>query len=79
MSSAPSTMVVRNNRDISEKQCCSGNHKQCKTHFKDHMQIISLYIYKELKLKTKEDLRSNESNDHYHEDGNLVPMSSVWF
>ena len=34
------------------------------------LKIISLYIYKDLRLK---DLRSNESRDHYHEDGNLVP------
>ena len=30
-------------------------------------RIISLYLYKDL------DLRSSESRDHYHEDGNLVP------
>ena len=36
---------------------------------------MSLYFYKDLRLKTL-DLRSNESRDHYHEDGNLVP--SPW-
>ena len=48
------TMVFRNYRDKLEKQCCSGSHKQFKTHFKDHMvllKIISLYIYKDLRLK----------------------------
>ena len=64
------TMLVRNYRDKCEKRCCSGSHKQCKTIFKDNMvrlKIILLYIYKDLRLKT------NESRDHYHEDGNLVP------
>ena len=45
-----------------EKQCCSSSHKQYKTLFKDHMvrlKTISLYIYKDLRLKTK-DLKSNE-------------------
>ena len=54
-----STMLVRNYRDKREKRCCCGSHKQCKTLFKDHMvrfKIISLYIYKDLRLKT-EDLR----------------------
>ena len=37
------------------------------------LKIISLYIYTDLRLK---DLRSNESRDHYHEDGKLVP--SPW-
>ena len=48
------TMLVRNYRDKREKRCCSGSHKQCKTLFKDHMvrlKIISLYIYKELRLR----------------------------
>ena len=35
------------------------------------LKIISLYIYK--------DLRSNESRDHYHEDGNLVPNNWCGF
>ena len=51
-----------------EKRCCSGSHKQCKTLLKDHMvrlKIISLYIYKDLRLKIL-GLMS-------HEDGNLVP------
>ena len=44
--------------------------------FKYHMvrlKIISLYIYKDLRL------RSNESRDHYHEDGNLVPSPRCGF
>ena len=64
--------MCKNYRDICEKRCCSGSHKQLKTLFKDHMvrlKIISLYIYKDLRLK---DLGSSESRDHYHEDGNLV-------
>ena len=66
-------MLVRNYRHKREKRCCSGSHKQRKTLFKDHIvrfKIISLYIYKDLRLK---DLRSNESRDHYKEDSNLVP------
>ena len=69
-----STTVHRNYRDKCEKPCCSASYKQCKTLFNDHMvrlKIISLYIYKELRLKTK-DPRSNESRDHCHEDGILV-------
>ena len=31
------------------------------------LKIISLYIYKDLRL------RSNESRDHYNEDGYIVP------
>ena len=42
------------------------------------LKIISLYIYKDLRLKTS-DLRSNESRDHYHEDGNLVPSPRCGF
>ena len=42
------------------------------------LKIISLYIYKDLRLKT-EDLRSCESRDHYHEDGNLVPSPRCGF
>ena len=58
-------------------------HKQCNTHFRDRMvklKIMSLYIYiyKDLRLKT-EDLRSSESRDHYHEDGNLVPSPRCGF
>ena len=54
-------------------------HKQCKTLYRDDMarlKIISLYIYKDLRLK---DLRSNESRDHYHEDGYLVPSPRYGF
>ena len=49
-----STTLHRNYRDHCEKRCCSGSHKQFKTLFKDHMarlKIISLYIYKDLRLK----------------------------
>ena len=41
-------------------------------------KIISLYIYKDLRLKAY-DLRSNKSRDHYHEDGNLVPSPRFRF
>ena len=40
------------------------------------LKIMTLYIYKDLDFK---DVRSNESREHYHEDGNLVPSPSVWF
>ena len=42
------------------------------------LKIISLYIYKDLRLKTQ-DLRSSESRDHYLEDGNLVPSPRCGF
>ena len=42
------------------------------------LKILSLYIYKDLRLKT-EDLSSNESRDHYHEDGYLVPSARYGF
>ena len=42
------------------------------------LKIISLYIYKDLRLKT-EDLRSSESRDPYHVDGNLVPRPRCGF
>ena len=42
------------------------------------LKIMSLYIYKDLRLKTY-DLRSNELRDHYHEDGNLVPSPRCGF
>ena len=57
------------------------SHKQFKTPFKDHMvrfKIISLYIYKHLRLKTY-DLSSYESRDDNNEDGNLVPRSRCGF
>ena len=38
------------------------------------LKIISLYTYKDFRLKTQV-LRSNESRDYYHEDDNLVPTS----
>ena len=47
-----------------------------KLFLREHMvklKIISLYIYKDLRLK------SNESRDHYHEDGNLVPSPRSGF
>ena len=49
------TMLCKNYRDNCEKRCCSGSQKQFKTLFKDHMvrlKILSLYIYKDLRLKT---------------------------
>ena len=49
------TTVHRNYWDKCEKRSCSASHKQCKTLFRDHMvrlKIISLYIYKDLRLKT---------------------------
>ena len=42
------------------------------------LKIISLYIYKDFRLKTQ-DLRSNESRDHYHESDNLVPSPRFSF
>ena len=42
------------------------------------LKIISLNIYKDLRLKTS-DLRSSESRDHYHEDGKLVPSPRCGF
>ena len=39
---------------------------------------MSIYIYKDLRPKTY-DLRSNESRDHYHGDGNLVPSPLCGF
>ena len=42
------------------------------------LKIISLYIYKDLRLKTQ-DLISSESRDHYLEDGNLVPSPRCGF
>ena len=62
------------------KTVCSGSHKQFKTLFKDHMvrlKIMPLYIYKDLRLRSN--LTSNESRDHYHEDGNLVPSPRCGF
>ena len=50
-----------------------------KTLFRDHMvklKIVSLYIYKDLRLKTY-DLRSNESRDHYNGEGNLLGVVLV--
>ena len=46
---------VQKYRENCEKRCRSGIHKQCKTLFKYHivrLKIISLYIYKGLRLKT---------------------------
>ena len=72
-----STIVVRYYRDNCEKRRCSGSHKQCKSLLRDHLvrfKIISLYIYKDLRL-----LRHNESLGHYREDGNLVPSLRCGF
>ena len=61
-----------------EKRYCSIIHKQCKTLFRDDLQVEdNIIIYIE-RLKT-EDLRSSESRDHYHEDGNLVPSPRYGF
>ena len=62
--------------DNCEKRRCICNLKQFKTLFRVHMvrlKIISLYIYKDLRLKTY------ESRDHYHEDGYLVPSPRYGF
>ena len=70
----PSTILFKNYRVKREKRCCCGSRKQCKTLFKDHIvtfKIISLYVYKDLRLKTS-DLKSNESRDHFHADCNLL-------
>ena len=72
------TTVVINYWHNYEKRYCFGSHKQCKTLLKDHMarlKIISLYIYKDLRLN----LRSNVSRDHYNGDGNLVPSPRCGF
>ena len=48
------TIMCKNYRNNCEKRCCSGSHKQFKILFKDHMvrlKIISLDIYKDLRLK----------------------------
>ena len=74
-------MLFKNYGYKCEKRCCSGSHKQFKTPFKDHMvrlKIMSLYIYKDLRLKIY-DLRSNESRDNYHGDRNLVPSPRCFF
>ena len=42
------------------------------------LKIISLYIYKDLRLKTL-DLRSNELRVHYHGDGNQEPSPLYGF
>ena len=70
-------MLCKNYEKIVKIGIVSLFHKQCKTPFRDDMirlKIISLYIYK----KTY-DLRSSESRDHYHEDGNLVPSPRCGF
>ena len=46
----PSTIVLRNYRDNYENRCCSGSHKRCKTLFVVRFKIISLYLYKDLRL-----------------------------
>ena len=49
------TTVVRNYWHNYEKRYCFGSHKELKTLFRDRMvklKIISLYIYKDLRLKT---------------------------
>ena len=49
------TIVDKIYWDNYEKRYCFGSHKQLKTLLRDHMvklKIISLYIYKDLRLKT---------------------------
>ena len=73
------TMLCKNYEKIVKIGIVSLFHKQYKTLFRDHMvrlNIISLYRYKYLRLKT-EDLRSSESRDHYHEDGNLQSWTLI--
>ena len=56
--------------DNYEKRYFFGSHKQLKILLREYMvklKIISLYIFKDLRL------RSSESHDHYHVDGYLVP------
>ena len=52
------------------------------------LKIISLYIYKDLRLRILglmshvtivKDLRSDGSRDHCHKDGNLVPSPRCGF
>ena len=75
------TSLSKTYNHVQKLSSCSGNHKQYKTLFKDHiarLKIISLYIYKDLRLKTW-NFRSNESREHYREDGNLVPIPRYGF
>ena len=47
--------MFKNYWDKCEKRRCSCSHKQCKTVLKDHLvrfKLISLCIYKDLRLKT---------------------------
>ena len=49
-----SIILCKNYRDNCEKRCCSNSHKQFKTLSKDNiwrLKIISLYIYKDLRLR----------------------------
>ena len=56
------------------------SHKQCKTLFNDHtvrLKIISLYIYKDLRLIRILGLMSHVTI--IHKDGNLVPSTQRGF
>ena len=73
------TMLCKNYEKIVKIGIIPLFHKQCKTPFRDDMarlNIISLYIYKDLRLKS---LGSSESRGHYLEDGNLVPSPRCGF
>ena len=76
------TIMCKNYWENCEKWPSVASHKQFKkTLLRANMvklKIISLYIYKDLRLKT-EDLRSNKSRDHYHGDGNVVPSPRCGF
>ena len=48
------SIMFKNYRDKCEKRRCSCSHKQCKTLLKDRLvwfKIISLHIYKDLRLR----------------------------
>ena len=73
------TMVFINYLNNCEKRCCFRSHKHCKTLFKENMgrlKLISLYIYKDLRLK---DPSSNDTRDHCQQDGNVVPSPRCGF
>ena len=75
------TIMCKNYWEKCEKRRSVASHKQFKTLLRAHMaklKIISLYIYKDWRLKI-EDLRSSESRDYYHVDGYLVPSPRYGF
>ena len=70
------TIMCKNYWENCEKRPSVASHKQFKTLLRANMvklKIISLYIFKDLRL------RSSESRDHYHGDGNLVPSPRCGF